>query len=104
MNDHYILSVSGDPVPEPDIIKWAHWFGASGEERMIARTTFASGVVVSTVFLGLDHSFGHGAPLLYETMIFGGALEGTQDRYTTRQEAINSHAAYVALVDQQEGP
>lgn len=29
-------------------------------------------VNVSTVFLAIDHAFGDGPPVLYETMIFGG--------------------------------
>jgi hypothetical protein len=34
------------------------------------------GVRVSTVFLGLDHSWNVGPPVLFETMIFGGELDG----------------------------
>jgi hypothetical protein len=97
MNDHYILNISGDPVPEPDVMKWALWFEEHNNDRRIARTELPDGVVVSTVFLGLDHSFGRGEPLLFETMIFGGPHDETQDRYATRQAAINGHAHYVAL-------
>lgn len=97
MTDHYILSVAGDPVPESDVMKWAQWFEKAGAERQVARTTLGGDVVVSTVFLGLDHSFGRGDPQLFETMIFGGALDQTQDRYATRQAAINGHAHYVAI-------
>ncbi len=95
--DHYILSMSGDPIPEPDLMTWALWFEKHNADRQVVRTELPGDVVVSTVFLGLDHSFGRGEPQLFETMIFGGPLDETQDRYATRQAAMNGHAHYVAL-------
>ena len=62
MTDHYILSISGDPIPEPDVMKWALWFEAHNADRQLARTELEDGIIVSTIFLGLDHSFGHGEP------------------------------------------
>lgn len=54
---------------------------------------------VSTVFLGMDHNFhGGGAPVLWETMIFGGLLDGWQRRHRSRLEALCGHAAAVATV------
>jgi len=92
MNGHYILDVDGNPV-EADILTWAQYFGS--QDRTIARTELPDGVTVSTVFLGLDHALGSGPPLLFETMIFGGPLDETQDRYSTRQSALDGHAYYV---------
>lgn len=97
MTDHYILNAAGDPVPEPDLMTWAMWFKKHNADRQLARTELPGDVVVSTVFLGIDHSFGRGRPTLYETMIFGGPLDETQDRYETRQAALNGHEHYVAL-------
>ena len=97
MTDHYILSISGDPIPEPDVMKWALWFEAHNADRQLARTELEDGIIVSTIFLGLDHSFGHGEPQLYETMIFGGPLDETQDRYATRQAAVNGHEYYCGV-------
>jgi len=52
---------------------------------------------VSTVFLGLDHdAFGAGPPVLYETMIFGGAYDQYQMRYCTRAEATSEHEKIVS--------
>ena len=48
-------------------------------------------VMVSTVFLGLDHNYGDGPPLIFETMIFGGPLDQWQDRYSTEEEAKLGH-------------
>ena len=56
-------------------------------------------VSVSTVWLGLDH--GHGltsAPLIFETMVFGGPFDEQCWRYATEDEARAGHANVVALV------
>ncbi len=63
---HYILD-GKTPVPV-GLMEWAEWFGRN--DRSVAKDEF-EGVVVSTVFLGLDHNFfGDGPPLLFETMVF----------------------------------
>jgi hypothetical protein len=48
---------------------------------------------VSTVFLGLDHSFSEdGPPILWETMVFGGELDQETDRCSgTREQAEAMH-------------
>ncbi len=50
---------------------------------------------VSTVWLGLDHQFGDGPPLIFETMIFGGPHDQAQWRYSTKQEAKEGHLCVV---------
>lgn len=57
---------------------------------------------VSTVYLyGIDHNTsGEGPPLFYETMVFGGALDGYERRYTTRLEAFNGHADTLMAVSE----
>lgn len=57
-------------------------------------------VLISTVFLAIDHAFGDGPPVLYETMVFGSDAnaEDRQWRYTTRAKAVCGHAAIVKLV------
>src|SRR5271170_408273 len=75
--DKYILDASGNPVLEPDLMKWCEWYESSGPARRVAVDRFGR-VRISTVFLALDH--GAGTPLLYETMIFGGVLAQKQWR------------------------
>lgn len=54
---------------------------------------------ISTVFLGLDHSFRPGAkPIVFETMVFGGPLDDGCVRYCTRDEAREGHAEMVRRV------
>jgi hypothetical protein len=105
MTDKYILNGQGDPVPEPDLMRWGEWFECSGEQRRIALTQIAEGISVSTVFLALDHSFGCGPPVLWETMIFGGEHDGEQWRYTSKDEALIGHdfAVHVARGDFLDG-
>ena len=76
---------------------WARWFEATKDtrERVIAQdrdeSAGADGVMVSTVFLGLDHQFGDGPPVLWETLVFGGSLDGEMARYTSRAAALAGH-------------
>lgn len=53
---------------------------------------------VSTVWLGLNHQWGDGPPLIFETMVFGGALDQECYRYSTEEEAKAGHAAMVQRV------
>jgi hypothetical protein len=46
---------------------------------------------VSTVFLSLDHSWHGPPPVLWETMVFGGLLDGEQERYTSYRDAVRGH-------------
>lgn len=59
---------------------------------------------VSTVDLGIDHRFGEGAPLWYETMIFPkGKYEDMYcDRYETKEEALSSHEKLVQDINNGE--
>ncbi|MEE1913632.1 hypothetical protein ACK36G_18560 [Aeromonas veronii] len=54
-------------------------------------------MLVSTVFLGVDHAL-DGEPVLFETMILGGALHGTTWRYSSNQEAESGHEKVVNLI------
>jgi hypothetical protein len=97
MNDKYILDSNGHPQPCHDLHAWARWFETANSTRQIAKTEIGE-VFVSTVFLALDHAWGDGPPLLWETMIFGGKHHQFQERYLTRDEALAGHEQAVALV------
>jgi hypothetical protein len=79
----------------PAFIKWAQWFETA--DRIIDKSMI-KGVAVSTVFLGVDHNFNGGAPILFETMIFGGVLDGYQSRCRTKIAALEMHAYAVTKV------
>jgi len=97
MNGRYVLDTDGNPRLEPDLMAWAEWFEA-GEGRTVANTR-VNEAEVSTVFLGLDHSRGGSVPILYETMVSGGPLDGEQERYATKEQAQKGHAEWVAKAE-----
>ena len=57
----------------------------------------AGDTFVSTVWLGLNHAW-EGPPLIFETMVFEGPLDGECDRYSTLAQAEAGHAAMLARV------
>lgn len=95
----YWILVDKKPVEEPDMLKWAEWFGSrDGKNPKRVALIEKDGIRVSTVFLGIDHGFGEGyAPVLFETMIFGGKEDEYQERYCTWEEAEAGHAKAVRL-------
>lgn len=104
MADKYILDAQGNPKLA-DLFTWAEWFEKSMDERILRQTRLEPDVLVSTVFLGLDHRFsGKGDPLLWETLVFGGALDGEQQRYSSRAAADRGHDAIVDKVKTAGGP
>lgn len=98
--DKYWIERNGEPVEVETMLEWAAWFETA--DRVVLQTTIGD-LLVSSVFLGIDHNFGRkGPPLLYETMVFEGIEWATlmrrefpRERYTarhaTRAEAIAHH-------------
>lgn len=94
LSDKYILK-GKIPVAVDDLFAWGNWI--EKHDRRVNQTRIGD-VRVSTVFLGLDHNFGNGKPLLFETMIFGGNRDSYQERYSTWKEAEKGHREAVKLV------
>lgn len=78
----YILSSNHDIIRCYDEKIWLKWFEYSNKTIC---TTTDKGITVSTVFLGIDHNFSKGLPILFETMIFR-----DDDEY----ELIQRHSTY----------
>jgi len=95
VNDRCFVLDGHEPKPEHDLIVWATWFETA--DRSVAWTA-QDDIVISTVFLGLDHRFGDGPPQLFETMVFGGLEDRELDRYATWDEAIEGHRAMVRKI------
>lgn len=82
----------GIAVPEPDLLTWSRWY--EKERDKYQRVDEVLGIRVSTVFLGLDHSFDHGEPVLWETMVFdddNGSRDLGQWRFVFQDEAYKFH-------------
>lgn len=91
----YYKLVNKIPVPV-DSIEEAN---SSFKENHIIKQDVIEGILVSTIFLFMDHPFNYdSAPILFETMIFGGKHDQYQERYKTYEEAETGHVNAVNLV------
>lgn len=71
MRIKYML-VGQTPVPTEDLLEWARWFETCDR---VVKQTWLKDLLVSTIFLGLDHNLlgaftGTDEKHLFETMIF----------------------------------
>lgn len=100
---HYLWDRDTGEVRSCSFEEWATSY--TKKEARVVQQTHLNGCWVSTVFLGIDHNFfDYGAPLLFETMIFGGVLDQEQWRYPTQawadlghEEAVNQAAQIPAI-------
>jgi hypothetical protein len=94
----YILNANREPVPHPNNDAWFKWFGNLNNRR-VAMTEISESIYVSTVFIGIDRSYGSAPqPWLFETHIFGGEHDGEERFAATWKEAEKNHAEVVAVV------
>ncbi len=96
--DIYILDDSRNAI-RCGMDEWGE-FMSDPSKRIVARSTLSVSEV-STVFLGMDHSFMEGPPLLFETMVFGGKHDGYMERYCTWEEAQAGHDRVCYMVDKE---
>jgi hypothetical protein len=93
-NKYYKLE--GRTVVETDCMDWER--SIERDSRIVKQDTSPDGKWISTIFLGLDHSFGDGEPLLFETMVFPKEGEWSEldvQRYSTYEEAEKGHQELV---------
>jgi hypothetical protein len=91
MIDYY--DRAGDPITQD---RYLELFEDTAYRR-VAETTVGP-YCVSTVWLGFDHGFGDGEPLIFETMVFHkdkGWEDQDVDRYPTEAEALEGHRRMV---------
>lgn len=101
-------NIDGEPIT---MTEWAHLLDMR-EYAVVAYDEVGPDIKVSTVWLGLDHNFFGGPPIIFETMVFtlrdepyrtpGGSeywWEGVdQYRYSTLDEALRGHATILEMV------
>lgn len=109
LHDMLYIEIGGEPMPAADVHQWAEWMLEGDMEnpprRMVAWDQIADDEdsYVSTLFLGNDvNHLGIGRPLLYESMVVGGPMDGTQWRYETRKDAGGGHRALLQQARQAE--
>src|SRR5688572_9385973 len=86
-------------VLEPDLQRWGEWMTRA--DRRVALTEVTSWLRVSSVFLGLDHQFGQGPPLLFESMVFADEESLAMRRYSSWAEAEVGHLEMVKELEKQ---
>lgn len=103
-SDLYVLDDNDNVVKEPDILKWGRFFENQRDRRIVKQEHFgtAKEIMVSTVFLGMDHGWHSRQPILWETMVFGGSMHQEMDRCSgSREQALAMHARMVNKVRKQ---
>lgn len=90
---------SGNPI---DVMEWCKLHENHDYVRVALDSWMSAqgSVTVSTVWLGLDHSFTTDPTvpiIIFETMVFGPGREESK-RYTTEDESRSGHAQMVALI------
>lgn len=93
---YYKLNEAKEPV-KCDLMEWSNMF--ENDDRRVAFDAI-EGKEVSTVFLGLDHNYFGGKPLLFETMVFdeGESSEHYCLRYSTYEQALKGHQEAIEWV------
>jgi len=103
MSEFYKLDENKNAIP----CSLEEWANQLEEMRMNNKKHVSEEMVgnywVSTVWLGLNHQFGFGRPLLFETMVFdhdpnSNRNEIYMNRYSTWQEAEEGHKKAVKWV------
>ncbi len=93
--EHYYRdgSLIEDDELMPAWEKWALLFEMR-KYRVVKHSRTLYGELLSTVWLGLEHGYDNGRPLLFETMLFAPESEGDeriQLRYTNEEDARERH-------------
>ena len=96
MSKWYILDNNNKPIPKP-VLEASQWLEDNDHRRIVKRDQIGD-ILVSTVFLGLDHAWDSDTPVLWETMIFGGEHNQYQERYTSHEDALEGHEKALTLI------
>ena len=93
---YYILQ--DEEAVEVDYGSFIAWL--KNHDTRVDRTYFKDeDILVSTVFLGIDHGWDDETPPhIFETMIFGGEHDEYQARYSTLAEARAGHLQACRMV------
>lgn len=102
--NYYFLDEDGNPQPTPSIWEMSleesgnYWTWLEANKRV--KETTLGDFWISTVFLGIDHSFmDNESPVLWETMITkNGEFLDYQRRYVSQADAEYGHDKIVELL------
>lgn len=96
----YILAEDGrTPLVCEDTLEWGRWM--EDHRKRVVSQDHVGQFWISTVFLGLNHNYGRGLPVLWETMVFDKTSERPWEdldcrRYEDFDSACLGHNEMVA--------
>ncbi len=94
---YWVLDKGGEPKQAKNLHEWGRFLNT--DLSRVVKQEMVGRVRVSTIFLSLDHNWGDGPPILWETMVFGGKFHEFQKRCSGgREQAEAMHAETVAMV------
>ena len=93
----YTLDENNKPI-KATTNEYVDWEENNPERRLVKQDRIGD-IFVSTVFLGLDHSWRGNTPILWETMIFGGDHDQYQERHTSYEDALEGHQTALNLIN-----
>jgi len=102
MNKWYILDNNHKPVISTGM-ESSEWMDNNPNRKTVGydelKDLHGDDVRVSTVFLGLNHSWNSKELVLWETMIFGGIHDqGYQERYSSYEDALEGHQKAINFI------
>ena len=84
----YILK--GRQTVPVSFLRWAVWFEELDELCIVAKTRIGTATVL-TVFVGLDCGSDSGPPMIFETMVTNGSMDGECTKYSSWEQAERGH-------------
>lgn len=100
MADYY--NRQGQPIGRMDWAKNSDDKKVAYDEVTVDSKTYR----VSTVWLGLNHQFGDGPPLIFETKVFpeDSYMDLECERYSTEEDALVGHRTMVEYIQTEYPP
>lgn len=93
----YLLHPETKRPLKTDVATWTKWLEEAN--RLVDETIIGSDIFISTTFLGIAYSFDQeDRPLLFATIVNGGAMSGHANHYATWDEAVSGHHEIVGIV------
>lgn len=94
---HFFYKIVGRDVIPCSLEEYIEQDNEFNKNKRVA-TTSRIDARVSTVFLGMNHRFAPGPPILFETLVFGGPSDNLVERYCTLDEAEAGHERWCQKV------
>ena len=82
------------PVAVDSFTEWNLWMATATFAETTAMYNELGDSIISTKFVGIDLNPGNNSnsqPMIFETLVIGGSLDGKKNLYPTWDEAIQGH-------------